>query len=84
MAKKNETVKGVSYSGSQRVAVVEQKVSRADDAAHLGELYFRMSDFYRRLDMEIPEDERVLILADLAEVEAEIEEYCGYLNGYGG
>ncbi len=84
MAKKNETVKGVSYNGGQRVAVVEQKVSRADDVAHLGELYFRMSDFYRRLDMEISDEERKLILADLAEVAAEIEEYRGYLDGYGG
>lgn len=84
MAKKNEVVKDVSYSGGQRVAVVEQKVSRADDAAYLGGLYYRMSDFYRRLDMEIPEEERALILADLAEVEAEIEEYRGYLDGYGG
>jgi len=77
-----EMVKNVSYSGGNRTAVVEKVVSRADDAAYLGNLYYRLSDFYRRLEMEITDEERALIQRDLADVLAEITEYRGYLDGY--
>ena len=65
------------------MATVEQVISRADDSAKLGDLYYRMSDLYRRADGEINDDERVLIEKELAEVKEQIAVYTEYLNGYG-
>lgn len=83
-----ETVKNVTYTNGTRIATVEQTVSRADDAEKLGNLYFRLSDIYRRLDDEgIAESERLALKLDLGKdlgkVEEEIKEYIGYLEGYG-
>lgn len=78
-----ETIKNISYENGARVATVEQVISRADDSAKLGDLYYRMSDLYRRADGEINDDERVLIEKELAEVKAQIAVYTEYLNGYG-
>lgn len=78
-----EKVKNVSYENGTRVATVEKIVSPSYDAEHLGSLYFRLSDIYRRLDNEnISEDEKTAIKADLTEVKAEIREYTEYLSGY--
>lgn len=78
-----ETIKNISYENGARVTTVEQVISRADDSAKLGDLYYRMSDLYRRADGEINDDERVLIEKELAEVKAQIAVYTEYLNGYG-
>lgn len=78
-----ETIKNISYENGARVATVEQVISRADDSAKLGDLYYRMSDLYRRADGEINDDERVLIEKELAEVKEQIALYTEYLNGYG-
>lgn len=78
-----ETIKNISYENGARVTTVEQVISRADDSAKLGDLYYRMSDLYRRADGEINDDERVLIEKELAEVKEQIAVYTEYLNGYG-
>jgi hypothetical protein len=78
-----ETIKNISYENGARVATVEQVISRADDSAKIGELYFRMSDLYRRSDEEITDEEREVIEKELAEVKAQIAVYTEYLNGYG-
>lgn len=78
-----ETIKNISYENGARVATVEQVIRRADDSAKLGDLYYRMSDLYRRADGEINDDERVLIEKELAEVKEQIAVYTEYLNGYG-
>ena len=78
-----ETIKNISYENGARVATVEQVISRADDSAKLGDLYYRMSDLYRRADGEITDEEREVIEKELAEVKAQIAVYTEYLNGYG-
>ena len=78
-----ETIKNISYENGARVATVEQVIRRADDSAKIGELYFRMSDLYRRSDEEITDEEREVIEKELAEVKAQIAVYTEYLNGYG-
>lgn len=78
-----ETIKKVSYENGTRVAMLEQVISRADDCSKIGELYFRMSDLYRRAEEEITEEERNMIEKELAEVKAQILVYTEYLNGYG-
>ena len=78
-----ETIKNISYENGARVATVEQVISRADDSAKIGELYFRMSDLYRRADEEITDEERAVIEKELAEVKKQIAVYTEYLNGYG-
>lgn len=82
MRKINETIKNVTYNRGTRVATVEQVISRADDCAHVGELYFRMSDIYRRLDMEISDEERTALETDLVTLNEELTTYLDYLNGY--
>ena len=83
MKRITETIKAVTYEKGSRVAVIEQKISRADDCEELGNLYFRLSDIYRRLDMEgIAESERKALLSDRADLTAKIMEYRGYLEGY--
>lgn len=77
-----ETTKNVTYTNGSRVATIEQVISRADDCAHIGQLYYRLSDIYRRLEMEIPDTERVALEKDLKTVKSEIETYVGYLEGY--
>lgn len=77
-----ETVKAVTYSGGKRVATVERTASRADDAEKLGDLYFRLSDVYRRKQDCTDENELAALDADRAKISAEIAEYTGYLNGY--
>lgn len=83
MKRITETIKAITYEKGSRVAVIEQKISRADDCEELGNLYFRLSDIYRRLDMEgIAESEREALLSDRADLTAKIMEYRGYLEGY--
>lgn len=77
-----ETVKRVTYENGARVTTVEQVISRSDDCAKLGDLYYRMSDYYHRLDGEISDEERAAIEKDLVDVKAQIEVYSGYLDGY--
>lgn len=79
-----ETIRNISYENGTRVEVVEKVISRADDCAKVGELYFRMSDLYRRLENnEINADEREVIAKELDEVKDQIWTYTGYLDGYG-
>lgn len=78
-----ETIKDISYQNGRRVAMVEQVISRADDCAKMGELYFRMSDLYRRMEDDITEEERAAIAEDLKSIKAEMAVYTGYLEGYG-
>ena len=79
-----ETVKNVTYSGGSRIATVEQTCTRADDAEKLGNLYFRLSDLYRRIDANPApsENELTALNKDLEVVLADIETYKGYLAGY--
>lgn len=79
-----ETTKKVEFAGHQRTATVERVITRADDCAHIGELFFRLSDIYRRLDMAegVSDIERTELLKELGAVTAEIDEYRGYLGGY--
>lgn len=79
-----ETTKNVTYSGSNRIATIEQTITRADDCEKLGSLYYRLSDMYRRLGQEIPADERTALEADRVKILSEIETYTEYLNGYTG
>lgn len=79
-----ETVKTVTYEKGTRISTVERVITRADDAEQLGNLYFRLSDIYRRLDDEgIADSEKLTLKLDLGKVEEEIKEYIGYLEGYG-
>lgn len=80
--KTTETVKAVTYENGTRISTVERVVTRADDAEQLGNLYFRLSDIYRRLDSCETDTERAALEADKAVILAEIETYAGYLNGY--
>ena len=78
-----ETVKNVVYTNGVRVSTVERIVTRANDCEELGNLYFRLSDIYRRLEAEgIADEERDALNLDLAEILAKIAEYRGYLDGY--
>lgn len=77
-----ETVKAVTYSDGKRIATVERTASRADDAEKLGDLYFRLSDVYRRKQDCTDENELAALEADRAKISAEIAEYTGYLDGY--
>lgn len=77
-----ETVKTVTYEKGTRISTVERVITRADDAEQLGNLYFRLSDIYRRLDNCTDETECTALEADKAAILAEIETYAGYLNGY--
>lgn len=78
-----ETIKNVAYGKGVRVSTVERVVTRADDCEEIGNLYFRLSDIYRRLDMEgITEAERETLMSDRADLIAKITEYHGYLEGY--
>lgn len=80
---KNETVMNVVYENGARVATVEQVNSRSDDCAEIGNLYYRLSDYYRRLEQGITDEEREAIHRDIAEVKEKIDVYIGYLAGYG-
>ena len=80
--KTTETVKTVTYENGTRISTVERVVTRADDAEQLGNLYFRLSDIYRRLDNCTDENERAALETDKAAILAEAETYTGYLNGY--
>ena len=84
MKRITETIKAVTYEKGSRVAVIEQKISRADDCEELGNLYFRLCDIYRRLEETDDEAERDGLEADRVKVAAEIERYRGYLDGYDG
>lgn len=77
-----ETIKTVTYENGSRVAVIEQKISRADDCEELGNLYFRLCDIYRRLEDVTDENERAALEADRVKIAKEIERYRGYLEGY--
>lgn len=79
-----ETVKSVTYAAGRRVATVEQVVSRAEDCEEMGNLYFRLSDLYRRLEDfgDGAESERTAILDDISAVREKIKEFDGYLKGY--
>ena len=77
-----ETIKDITYKNGARVTTVEQVVSRADDCVKLGELYYRMADYYRRIEQDITDEEREIISKDLGEVKAQISVYLGYLEGY--
>lgn len=78
-----ETIKNVSYTNGNRIATVEQKISRADDCEKIGTLYFRMSDIYRRLDVEnITDGEREMLIKELEDTKKELDVYLGYLSGY--
>ncbi|MBQ7982260.1 MAG: hypothetical protein IJ302_01720 [Clostridia bacterium] len=80
--KTTETVKTVTYENGTRISTVERVVTRADDCEQLGNLYFRLSDIYRRLDACGTDAERAALEADKAVILTEIETYVGYLNGY--
>lgn len=80
--KTTETVKTVTYENGTRISTVERVVTRADDCEQLGNLYFRLSDIYRRLDTCGTDAERAALEADKAVILADIEIYAGYLNGY--
>jgi len=80
--KTTETVKTVTYENGTRISTVERVVTRADDCEQLGNLYFRLSDIYRRLDTCGTDAERAALEADKAVILADIETYAGYLNGY--
>ena len=74
-----ETIKNVAYGKGVRVSTVD----RADDCEEIGNLYFRLSDIYRRLETEgITEAERETLMSDRADLTAKIMEYRGYLEGY--
>lgn len=80
--KKNETIKDIRYDAGSRIATVEQVVTKADDYAEVGNLYFRLSDLYRRLEADIDEGERTALEKDLTAVRLELDKYLGYLEGY--
>lgn len=80
--KKNETIKDIRYDAGSRIATVEQVVTKADDYAEVGNLYFRLSDLYRRLEADIDEGELAALEKDMATVRLELEKYLGYLEGY--
>jgi hypothetical protein len=84
MKRITETIKAITYEKSSRVAVIEQKISRADDCEELGNLYFRLCDIYRRLEKIDDTAERDALEADRVKIAAEIERYRGYLDGYEG
>ena len=77
-----DTVKTVTYTNGKRVTTIERTVSRADDAEKLGELYYRLSDIYRRKQDSADEDELAALETDRSKIAAQITEYLGYLNGY--
>lgn len=81
--KKNETIKNIAYEGGNRIATVEQVVTKADDYAEVGNLYYRMADLYRRMDMDISDEERAAVEKDMKLVREELDKYLGYLEGYG-
>lgn len=78
----NTEVKSVEYKNCKRIATLTQTVSRADDCEELGNLYFRLSDIYRRLDNCTDETERAALDADKSVMLTDIETYSGYLAGY--
>lgn len=82
MRRGTEVIKTVEYTNGRRVATVEQVISRADDCEAMGDLYFRLSNLYRRLEDVINEAERAGISGEIADVRAEIARYAGYLDGY--
>ncbi len=82
MKRITETIRTVTYENGSRVAVIEQKISRADDCEELGNLYFRLCDIYRRLEEAEDAAERDALEADRVKITAEIERYRGYLDGY--
>ncbi|MBO4931669.1 MAG: hypothetical protein J6I42_05750 [Clostridia bacterium] len=84
MKRITETIKAVTYEKGSRVAVIEQKISRADDCEELGNLYFRLCDIYRRLEETEDATERDALEVDRVKIAAEIERYRGYLEGYEG
>lgn len=77
-----ETIKSVNYSNGSRIATIEQVISRADDCAEIGNLYYRLSDYYRSFELTGTNEEREAILKDIAEVKEKIEIYTSYLAGY--
>lgn len=78
-----ETVKSVEYNGVSRVATVEQTISRTNDCEYIGNLYFRMADAYRVIDnQERTDAEKTQARTNLANLQAELEEYLVYLSGY--
>ena len=83
MRNTKETIKSVNYENGARVAVVEQIISRADDCAEIGNLYYRLSDYYRRLEQDITDEEKEMIRRDIENVKEQIIVYSGYLDGYG-
>ncbi|MGN1410284.1 MAG: hypothetical protein ACI4XJ_08915 [Eubacteriales bacterium] len=78
----NTEVKSVEYKNSKRVATLTQTVSRADDCEELGNLYFRLSDIYRRLDMETDTDIQTALLSDRDAIITQINTFTEYLAGY--
>lgn len=77
-----DTVKSVTYSDNKRIATIERTVSRADDAETLGNLYFRMSDLYRRQSVITDSNDLQNIANEITEVCTSIEEYTTYLANY--
>lgn len=75
-------VKSVEYKNRMRIATLTQTVSRADDCEELGNLYFRLSDIYRRLEAEEGADMQTALLADRDAVLLQIQTFTGYLAGY--
>lgn len=78
-----ETVKNVSYTNGRRIATIEQNISRSDDCEHIGTLYYRLSDIYRRMDNnDISTEEQEALEKDIIAVKEELNTYLGYLSGY--
>lgn len=78
----NTQVISVEYKNSKRVATLAQTVSRSDDCEELGNLYFRLSDIYRRLDTETDTDAQTALLSDRDAIITQINTFTEYLSGY--
>lgn len=75
-------VKSVTYVNGRRIATLEETVTRADDCEELGNLYFRLSDIYRRLETETSSDMQSALASDRDTIKTKISAYTGYLAGY--
>lgn len=77
-----ESIKDITYKNGARVTTVEKVITKADDCAEIGNLYYRLSDLYHRSNADITDEERAVIEKETAEIKAKIVEFAKYLDGY--
>lgn len=77
------TTKAVTWKNGKRVETIEQALSKFEDFAKMGDLYYRLADFWRMMEREdAPEEDKVLWRKEIAALEEQIQTQGEYLAGY--